>query len=165
MSVAVEKAISCLTNKPFPNFQVNEDDENEDEDLITLRGGGIFTQYRFPQSTDCPSKCCNREFDNRSDAIVHYKIWHALNFMFCFECEKPVCTNNLNNYKEHYEQMHPQSEILSAKIIEPIDPDSKTDEVSYITSDLIFRHKIMTHHLFYRVKVTVKTTTTMKKMI
>lgn len=125
---------------------MNEADENKETDLITLRGGGIFTQYRFPQSTICPSRKCNREFDNRSDAIEHYKIWHAVQWMFCSQCDKPVYTNKLKNYKEHYEKMHPKSEIPPVKLIEPIVPNSDTDEVCNIRSK--FLYKIMSHTFF-----------------
>lgn len=106
----------------------NADDEKE-EDLIVLRGGGLVTKWRFPyNSKDCPIRNCGLEFELRSHAIVHYKIYHAMNYFYCSMCDGPIPTYKLKNYKEHYRSIHPTVEI-------PSDVEKQTDIVRILNQN------------------------------
>lgn len=105
-------------------------DDNEEEDLITLRGGGVVTHWRFPPDLrECPIRQCNMEFDNRSDAIAHYKVWHAPSNLFCSVCDRLIPTYNLKNYKEHFQNVHPNIQEIPQSI-QPEDDESEVGSVN-----------------------------------
>lgn len=81
---------------------------NEDDDLITLRGCGQTTYWRFPQdSKQCPVKRCEEKFDSRLDAIAHYKLNHAMKAILCTLCDRPIAVNQPGTYEKHYLRLHP----------------------------------------------------------
>lgn len=85
-----------------------DDDDNDDDDLITLRGCGQKTQWRFPPNfNQCPVKRCGEKFETRSEAIIHYKKQHAKTSIFCFICDKPLAAQSWNNFQIHYQHLHP----------------------------------------------------------
>lgn len=73
-----------------------------------MTGGGQITHWQFPKkATKCPVKSCLEHFGVRSDAIDHYKKRHAMNYIFCSECDKPVSMYFLIDINEHYRRVHP----------------------------------------------------------
>lgn len=81
----------------------------EEEDWITLSGGGHITQWRFPKySSACPVLGCRIQFRNRSEAIAHYKERHAMNAILCSICDKPIRIDTKpNGFIDHYQRLHP----------------------------------------------------------
>lgn len=86
-------------------------DQSED-DLITLNGCGRITKWRFSKDLkQCPVSKCNLEFETRQEAIVHYKMTHAKNSIFCALCDKPICTDTTREFLIHYGRMHPNEKV------------------------------------------------------
>lgn len=79
-----------------------------DKDLITLSGCRQTTYWRFPPNlTHCPNKRCGAEFEDRSDAIEHYKEMHAVHCILCPKCDRPIAAQNKTNLLVHYASQHP----------------------------------------------------------
>lgn len=98
------------------------DEDDKENDLITLRGCGKVTYWRFPPKlTHCPIKTCLIEFGVRSDAIRHYKNHHAHYAILCPVCVKPIaCANGgFFGIKKHYKKVHPNQAL-------PYDFNAKT---------------------------------------
>lgn len=88
----------------------SDESEEEEDDLITLSGCDITTQWRFPEEMKCcPEPHCWAEFGVRSDAIRHYKKRHANHSIVCPACVMPImCTNgSLSDFRTHYNHIHP----------------------------------------------------------
>lgn len=95
----------------MPNDTVKKE-SGEDGDLITLRGCGLTTHWRFPTNvTDCPVQKCPRKFKHRLDAIAHYKADHAENAIYCSICKKPISVGCPKHFKLHYNRMHPDIKV------------------------------------------------------
>lgn len=87
--------------------------QNEDEadDLIMLKGFGETTFWQFPKRINhCPVLGCGLRFPTRSEAITHYKVKHAHQFILCSICLKPISTRTCR-IREHYRKIHPDSEM------------------------------------------------------
>lgn len=91
---------------------VSQDDKGEEriqeDDLITLRGCGQITQWRFPEHmTRCPFVRCHKHFESRPDAIDHFKMNHTVNMILCFTCNKPIRSAYPVQFIEHHRNRHP----------------------------------------------------------
>lgn len=87
-------------------------DDDKHDDLITLRGGGQITQWKFPENIkNCPIHNCDTRFAVRSDAIEHFKQQHTGQSIYCSICDKPIATSGLFGFKMHYFQVHPNEEL------------------------------------------------------
>lgn len=96
------------------NLQSDNNDKNEDEvdDLITLRGCGRITQWRFPSDiTRCPVHRCPHTFHSRAKAINHYKEKHANYAILCPICEKPIAAHSKHGFISHYEKWHAYQKV------------------------------------------------------
>lgn len=80
--------------------------ESEIDDLITLRGGGQITQWRFPKIKCCPIRRCPAQFESRTRAISHYKKHHAKHYIYCSICDKPIQVQNFQCFARHYDRNH-----------------------------------------------------------
>lgn len=81
---------------------------DKDGDLITLSGYNQTTYWKFPQNIrQCPNKRCGAEFEDRSDAIEHYKQMHAVHSILCSKCDTPIAVQNRANLMLHYTSRHP----------------------------------------------------------
>lgn len=88
--------------------------QNADEvdDLIMLNGLGETTFWYFPKHINhCPVLGCGLTFPTRSEAIAHYKMKHASQFILCSICVKPISTRESGRVKAHYRTMHPDAEM------------------------------------------------------
>lgn len=91
-----------------------QDEKNDDDDLVTLKGCGQITQWRFPQeTTSCPMLSCHKDYGLRSLAISHFKYRHAKHSAFCSECERPVGAKTVSGLTSHYSKLHPNAELPS----------------------------------------------------
>lgn len=100
-----------------------EKDDDEQEDLIELHGCGLTTYWKFPKNVkNCPVHRCRANFGVRSDAIRHYRNYHANRAILCPICVKPIlCANrSFFNIKDHYNRVHPNEEL-------PYDFSAKTN--------------------------------------
>lgn len=50
-------------------------------------------------------------FGVRSDTIDHYRKRHAMNYIYCSKCDKPITTHNLIDFNEHYRKVHPKEPL------------------------------------------------------
>lgn len=81
-----------------------------DDDFITL---GELTEYenavwRFPDTTRCPFRSCNRYFGTRKKAIKHYRENHAKYAVLCKLCNYPIMLHTATHHFEgHYARKHP----------------------------------------------------------
>lgn len=81
---------------------------NGEDDVVTLSGGGHITQWNFPDTTLCPVMNCRLRFQNRSQAIEHYREKHAKFAILCSICDKPIRVDtNKNGFIYHYRATHP----------------------------------------------------------
>lgn len=81
---------------------------DKDGDLITLSGNNQTTYWKFPLNIrHCPNKRCSEEFENRSDAIEHYRQTHARYCILCPICDRPIAVQNKANLMVHYSNKHP----------------------------------------------------------
>lgn len=81
---------------------------DEESDLITLKGLGQETQWRFPNDlTRCPMYTCRKEFGIRDAAIDHFKYQHIKNAVYCEVCDKPVGAKCRYTFEAHYKNLHP----------------------------------------------------------
>lgn len=96
---------------PF-DFSTQQYHQGTSTDLITLRGSGITTHWKFPsKQTNCPVQRCRKlSFDSRSAVIQHYKREHAKISIFCVICEKPIISPSKQKFKLHYKRCHPKVE-------------------------------------------------------
>lgn len=90
----------------------NDNQNNEDDDLIELKGAGQVTYFRFPQNTTCcPARNCSLNSGYRSRAIAHYKRKHANDYIWCEQCARPVGAKCLDTFLQHYNTIHPDIEL------------------------------------------------------
>lgn len=88
------------------------DDDIDGNDLISLTGYGISTQWVFPaDQAKCPVKLCQLEFDTRSDCIRHYKRRHTKNAILCELCDKPISVGATDTFVNHFRRVHPFKKI------------------------------------------------------
>lgn len=91
------------------NYHKNDSQTDEIDDLIISNGFGVTTCWRYPEDINyCLNLGCGLIFENRSDAIKHYKRQHADHFVFCSICTKPV---SVDNFKRHCKNIHRNGEI------------------------------------------------------
>lgn len=81
--------------------------------MIVLSGCGLKFKWRFPKSTRCPVKNCRRQFGVRSDAIVHYKKFHAKRSTLCLACKEPKVVRKISDMVYHYKTIHPKQNLPS----------------------------------------------------
>lgn len=84
----------------------------KNDDLITLKGCGYTTIWRFPMNMKrCPNSRCNFISKDRSETIAHYRKHHAMSAILCYLCNKPISigvnTKSTYNYMLHYKNGHP----------------------------------------------------------
>lgn len=97
-------------NVPEENNGVKNDSDKED-DLITLGGFGQTTYWIFPSNiTHCPVGRCKAVFEERSQAIRHYKQSHADMSIVCPKCDRPVVARQRKDFLIHYARRHPGEE-------------------------------------------------------
>lgn len=85
-----------------------------DDDLITLRGLGKITQWKFPKNvTQCPMHCCNFKFKMRATGISHFKQLHAEHTILCTICRKIVSSRQRQQICRHFDKMHPNEDMYS----------------------------------------------------
>lgn len=83
-----------------------------EDDLITLRGCGIQTMWRFPEHlTSCPVLRCNFTTDSHSKLINHYKAKHAKHSILCDVCNKPIMAKQKHHFKRHFWRIHPNIKV------------------------------------------------------
>lgn len=83
------------------NDSVIENDHDDGDDMIVLRGRGNISKWLFPNTTQCPVMNCRLKFNSRSAAIAHYRSKHAGHYMMCTTCKKPISVANNSNWKVH----------------------------------------------------------------
>lgn len=98
--------------------------DNTDEFVVL----GEHTKYppikwRFPDTTHCPKVYCNRWFDSRYAARLHYCKDHAKNDLLCKICKTLISMTGENNLVNHYQRKHPSDPI-------PMPTSSASTEVS-----------------------------------
>lgn len=54
----------------------------------------------------CAISHCRRNFENRSNAIAHFKENHTKNMILCFTCNKPIRSTYPAMFRSHH-HMHP----------------------------------------------------------
>lgn len=81
------------------------------DDIVFLFGLGKKTQWKFPKISYCPHPSCQEEFENRNQAIDHFRCVHSQSVILCSECFKPIFTYSIDGFKEHYRSSHPDAEI------------------------------------------------------
>lgn len=118
----------------------NNDGEN---DLITLGERlGFITQFKFSETNECPVRNCGI-FDSRSDAIAHYKQQHAEYAIFCEQCNRPFSIRSLEQFRDHYQKLHPDQKIpldlhgKSASNNKKVSSSSGTDNCPDAADDMI----------------------------
>lgn len=99
-------------DKHYNDVEDEQDDDEYENDLITLHSCGITTRWKFPKyNKHCPVPTCLKKFGVRSDAIAHYKKKHANYSILCSICDKPICSKSISYFKKHYNCKHPNAEI------------------------------------------------------
>lgn len=98
--------ISFFLQQPHRSMVVKKEEEcddydDDDDDLITLSGLGRITYWRYPKKKwqTCPVGQCNWKFEDRSDAIAHYKTAHSHSTICCHICHKAIVTYHLSNIR------------------------------------------------------------------
>lgn len=86
--------------------------ENAD-DIIILGENTPYTpmKWRFPNTNNCPKVYCNRWFENRYAARLHYCKEHAKNDLLCVECNTLISMTGQQNMVNHYQRKHPNTSI------------------------------------------------------
>lgn len=94
--------------KFFNLVQTDSDDDDVDDDLITLFGCGKIWHWNFPKKIKrCPIRNCSAKCNARLDAIAHYQKYHTKNAILCSTCNKPVSAQKKSNIVQHYAAHHP----------------------------------------------------------
>lgn len=82
--------------------------------MIVLSACDLKFKWQFPQkTTQCPVKNCRKQFGVRSDAIVHYKKFHAERSTLCPACKEPKMVRKLSDIAYHYSSVHPNENLPS----------------------------------------------------
>lgn len=88
-----------------------KNEKDEEDDLITLSGFGQTTYWIFPSNiTHCPVGRCKAVFEERFQAIQHYKQSHADISIVCPKCDRPVVARKRKDFLTHYARRHPGEE-------------------------------------------------------
>lgn len=110
-----------------------EDNDDDVDDLIELKGLGETTFWYFPKNINhCPVLGCGLMFPSRSKAIDHYKAKHAAHFILCSICIKPISTQRPDIIPYHYRSIHPDTEMpsyIKARAKRPIEQHSGIEKV------------------------------------
>lgn len=95
------------------NNQLDDiDDGIDDSDLIQLSSCGIETEWTFPaDQISCPNRHCLKEFNSRSDAIIHFKREHSKKAIMCDMCNKPISGGSVSTFVAHYRHAHPFKQL------------------------------------------------------
>lgn len=110
----------------FDVIIANDNQNNEEDDLIELKGGGQITFFRFPENTTvCPARGCSLDSGFRSRAIAHYTRKHAKDSIFCELCNHVVSAKCLDTFLQHYRTIHSDVDL-------PAFLRKQEDEVSLI---------------------------------
>lgn len=92
--------------------KVENDDHIEDIDYhITLSGCGQMTGYHFPNIKVCPNRSCSKKFKDRLQTMNHFREQHADSSIFCYICQKPICSQARMYFIRHYNRMHPNMKV------------------------------------------------------
>lgn len=93
----------------FTNKTLQLSDSDDEDDLITLHGGGQITQFKLPKTIErkCPVWNCRMEFGIRSDVLSHFKKRHTLDHFYCKHCDKAIFARNQNDFYKHSRKAHP----------------------------------------------------------
>lgn len=80
----------------------------KEEDPIQLRCCDIETKWQFPQNVlKCTVVNCQKEYNDRSKVIAHYKEYHAIHSILCPICIKPIISKgSFGKFKMHYQRKH-----------------------------------------------------------
>lgn len=90
----------------------SEKDNDEESDMIELKGGGTSTFWRFPaQTTRCPFRNCSVDLGFHSRAIQHYRKKHANDMFYCNLCDRPLSIKAYKTYAAHFKYVHPGAEL------------------------------------------------------
>lgn len=85
----------------------NDRENDEENDLIILKGCGQRMDYRFPKDlTQCPIYACRKECGIRDNAIDHFRSRHAANSIYCEFCAKPITLKTTLAFVGHYKYVH-----------------------------------------------------------
>lgn len=92
-----------------PKVEIVSNDEDDDEDFITLQTCGITTKWRYPENVrECVVLNCHEKFRSKSDAMAHFRQNHAIGSILCSICDRPIrSSKGLNDFRKHYAYKHP----------------------------------------------------------
>lgn len=108
-----------------------DDQANEESGLITLKGCGHVTKWKFPQNqNNCPNGNCRESFDTRAECILHYERQHSMNAIVCKMCDHPISTHTTRDYIKHFERMHPNEAIPFDLSTQRNQPELSTDLIN-----------------------------------
>lgn len=138
-------------SEPLQNNEgVTQNEHNDVDDVIILRGRGQNSKWHFPNTTQCPAKKCLLNFNTRSEAIDHYKRLHAGHYTMCLTCKKPISVSCYSNWKRHC-LTHPNAEPTKQKTNVRV-PNTDKEQTRIIPCPLkdcsfrtIKKHKLRTH--------------------
>lgn len=122
----------------------NRNDDAKD-DMITLRGCGRITKWRFPQNSKrCPVRTCHKNFGFRADAIQHYKRCHAPHSILCPICSKVIVVRGRYKFIQHCTRTHPDKKIPFGLDAHTSSKVSKFEffRLCYVDSVLIWYHSV-----------------------
>lgn len=90
----------------------NTADDDEEEDVIQLNGGGFVSEWKCPKSIrrKCPVASCRKEFGIRSDVLSHLKNRHASDHFYCKHCDKVIHAQDQKDFHKHQRKAHPDLE-------------------------------------------------------
>lgn len=131
--------------------EANEGEKDDGYDLIELTGCGKISQWRFPKDLErCPISSCQELFDDRFEAIDHYRKEHAKNSILCYICAIPIYTYSFKDFEAHFNRMHPNDGIpfqFNQKIKQEPQPAKVCIEINLLSYFLVsilicyvFRH-------------------------
>lgn len=108
----------------------------QNNDIITLTGGGITTFWRFPKSlTKCPMLRCRMEFNTQSKAVAHFKKLHASGSIHCSICDRPIRSQQyVTDFVSHHIRMHPKIKLPYGIIVNKNQSKNKEVPVEKVPS-------------------------------
>lgn len=78
------------------------------DDWITLYGGGQISRWKFWQSSRCPITNCGKLFNDRESTKIHFRKHHVKKTTYCAACNGPViCSAHSTDMESHYRRVHP----------------------------------------------------------
>lgn len=96
-------------------------------------------KWRFPNIDSCPKVYCNRWFESRYAAKVHYCKEHAKNDLLCTECDTLISMTGQLNMVNHYQRKHPDADIPmpSASAVVDMEVDAAPESTNLVCNDQI----------------------------